>query len=42
MAICLEAADELTADEILGVVDTMPEEALMRVLRSLIAPHGRR
>ena len=35
MAICLEAADELTADEIRCVVDAMPEEALTRVLRSL-------
>ena len=35
MAICLEAADELTADEIRGVVDTMTEEALQRVLRNL-------
>jgi len=35
MAICLEAADELTGDEIHGVVDTMPEEALKRVLRNL-------
>lgn len=35
MAICLEGADELTADEIWGVVDTMTEEALTRVLRSL-------
>lgn len=35
MAICLEAADELTADEIRSVVDTMPEEALKHVLRGL-------
>ena len=35
VAICLEASDELTADEIRGVVDTMTEEALNRVLRSL-------
>ena len=35
MAICLEAADELTAAEIRGVVDTMTEEALQRVLRNL-------
>ena len=36
MAICLEATDELTGDEIRGVVDTMTEEVLKRVLRSLI------
>ena len=35
MAICLEAADELTDGEIRGVIDTMKEEALCRVLRSL-------
>ena len=35
MAICLEAADELTAGEIRGVIETMNEEALCRVLRSL-------
>ena len=35
MTICLEAADELTADEIRSVVDTMTEEALQHVLRSL-------
>ena len=35
MAICLEAADDLTAEETHGVVEAMTEDALKRILRSL-------